>query len=102
MRIVRQIGMQQKACGCVPWAFNLTLRQKVSKSLLSLLQNFKPSQDPIFCSPKAFSCYSEISKTDTYGCGVSCTGLYADVHFTEDKLLGKSLEQIVTELAAKG
>ena len=38
----RYVVEVQKECGCVPWAFNLTVRQKVSKSLLSLLHLQKP------------------------------------------------------------
>ena len=57
-----------KECGCVPWALADALERK----------------DPIFCAPNASTCYK-----NTYSCMVSCTGLYADVQFTEDRILAK-------------
>ena len=63
----------QARCACVPWALNNTLTLP----------------DPTFCSPMAFSCYTAVSRNIT-GCMVSCTGLYADVQFTEDQLLAKN------------
>ena len=64
----------QSQCGCVPWALS---------SALSL-------KKPTFCSPDKSACYTAVSSNIT-GCMVSCTGLYADVQFTEDRLLGKDL-----------
>ena len=69
-------------CGCVPWALS---------SALSL-------EDPIFCSPRDSPCYTAVSSNIT-GCKVSCTGLYADVQFTEDKILSRD---IIVDLTAKG
>ena len=43
-------------------------------------------QSPSFCAPNASSCYRAVSTSDTYGCLVSCTGLYADMTFSEDSL----------------
>ena len=43
-------------------------------------------QDVLFCLPNDFTCYSEVSQA-TSDCDVSCTGLYSDVVFTEDKIL---------------
>ena len=43
-------------------------------------------QDVRFCSPNASACYTESLK-DTSDCDISCTGLYADVVVTEDKIL---------------
>ena len=40
----------------------------------------------MFCSPNASTCYTDVSD-ETSGCNVSCTGLYADVVFTEDTVL---------------
>ena len=65
----------QARCGCVPWALS---------SALSL-------KDPTFCSPPAFACYSAVSQNIT-GCQVSCTGLYADVRFTEDNVLATNYQ----------
>ena len=47
------------------------------------------------CSPSAAACYTAVSKNIT-GCSVSCTGLYADVQFTEDKLMspGSTMEAV--------
>ena len=76
---VREVLAQ---CGCVPWALS---------SALSL-------KDPIFCSPRDSPCYTAVSSNIT-GCRVSCTGLYADVQFTEDKILAKD---VIGDLTAKG
>ena len=62
----------QSQCGCVPWALS---------SALSL-------KKPIFCSPDQSACYTAVSKNIT-GCTLSCTGLYADVQFAEDRILRK-------------
>ena len=64
----------QSQCGCVPWALS---------SALSL-------KKPTFCSPDKSACYTAVSRNIT-DCMVSCTGLYADVQFSEDRLLGKDL-----------
>ena len=37
-----------------------------------------------FCSPNASACYTSVSDSDSE---VACAGLYADVIFTEDKIL---------------
>ena len=47
-------------------------------------------------------CYTAVSTTDTYNCSVSCTGLYADVQFTEDHVLRDSVLKEVAEMLAKG
>ena len=45
-------------------------------------------QDYHWCSPTASVCYTTVSQeTLIAGCDVSCTGLYADVTFTEDTVL---------------
>ena len=36
-----------------------------------------------FCSPNASTCYQALAK-DNHGCRVSCTGLYADLTYTND------------------
>ena len=51
-----------------------------------------------YCSPNASSCYEALSK-DTYGCRVSCTGLYADV---EVEVEDDSTRQMFGILAANG
>ena len=43
-------------------------------------------QDVQFCSPEDSACYTSVSK-ETSDCDISCIGLYADVVFTEDKIL---------------
>ena len=60
----------QSQCGCIPWALSSALNLK----------------KPPFCSPDQSDCYKAVSRNIT-GCMVSCTGLYADVMFTEDRLL---------------
>ena len=59
-------------------------------------------QDIPYCPPTASPCYTSVSTTDTYGCKVSCTGLYADVRFTQDKLFVTDIQDVVARLAAKG
>ena len=66
------VELVQSQCGCVPWALF---------SALSL-------EKPTFCSPDKSACYTAVSSNIT-GCMVSCTGLYADIDFTEDRLLAK-------------
>ena len=84
---------------------------QVCEALLSLLFIFYP-QDVKFCSPNDSTCYRELSQ-DTSDCDVSCTGLYADVVFTEDKILNLKTElttvvnsweerRLQVELANKG
>ena len=63
--------------------------------VLSLFQ----SQDFDFCTPIAFDCYTTIAKNIT-GCDVSCTGLYADVQFTEDKVLSQTLREDIQTVKA--
>ena len=43
-------------------------------------------QDYQFCSANASSCYTAVTQ-ETSDCVTSCTGLYADVVFTEDTVL---------------
>ena len=57
-------------CGCVPWALSSALQLK----------------NPTFCAPNASACYAAVA-FNYDGCRVSCTGLYADVQFTDDKIL---------------
>ena len=79
------IDRVQEKCGCVPWVLSTALTSKVRPlQLFPLLQFlFKAVQ---FCSPTASTCYTAVLE-ETSDCDVSCTGLYADVVFTEDKIL---------------
>ena len=43
-----------------------------------------------------------VSTTDTYNCNVSCTGLYADIEFTDDQVLSDSIHKEVAEVLARG
>ena len=36
-------------------------------------------------------CYEAVSVAANFGCQVSCSGLYADVQFTEDKVVRDSI-----------
>ena len=62
-----------------------------SKSITYFLQDFQ------WCSPIASACYTTVAK-DFLGldCGVSCTGLYTDVAFTEDKILNLKTDLVTT------
>ena len=64
--------------------------------------NSNTHQELTYCSPNASACYKEVSTSDPYGCSISCTGLYADIEFTEDNILVDSLQKAVTDLVAKG
>ena len=79
------IDRVQEKCGCVPWALSTILGTKVRQQQLFFSLQF-PIQDVQFCSPIDYVCYTEVVE-ETFDCGVSCTGLYADVVFTEDKIL---------------
>ena len=79
--IRRYVESVQSQCGCVPWALS---------SALSL-------KNPTFCSPDQSACYTAVSRNIT-GCRVSCTGLYADVVFTEDKIFRQTTMGAVKEL----
>ena len=59
-------------------------------------------QDISYCLPSSSPCYTAVSTTDTYNCSVSCTGLYADVEFTEDQVLVDSVQKELTQLVAIG
>ena len=54
---------------------------KIQKHLFHVLSNLPQATN--YCTPAAFSCYSNISTQD-FGCRKSCTGLYADVQHTKD------------------
>ena len=73
-------------CGCVPWALSRALMLEATIFLVSkiLLQFF--FQDVSYCSPASSACAREVSSS-LHGCSVSCTGLYADIEFAEDKIL---------------
>ena len=79
-RYIREV---LKQCGCVPWALSSALDQEVNLTTLAKLL-FDPPQPPTYCSPAEHGCYTAISR-ETFGCRISCTGLYADTEFTEDK-----------------
>ena len=90
----------QKQCGCVPWALNSALPSQVklyTNNWLSL-----NIQDVTFCPPSASGCYTAVLRNIT-GCTVSCTGLYADVQFTEDRILSPDTTmEALQDLAAVG
>ena len=54
-------------------------------------------QDVQFCLPNASTCYTAISQ-ETFDCDISCTGLYADVVFSEDKILNLKTNLVTTSL----
>ena len=57
-------------------------------------------QDPKYCSLNDSPCYIEATQMHT-SCIASCSGLYADVVYTEDKILTK-IQDAVAELQNKG
>ena len=75
----------ESRCSCVPWSLSSAL----------------PFLDPTFCSPADHACYSAIP-VHTPACRISCTGLYADVHFEEDKLLSYTDNDLLKDLTEKG
>ena len=46
------------------------------------------------------ACYTAVAKVDP-SCGISCSGLFADVEFTEDDIVAK-IENAVRGLENKG
>ena len=46
---------------------------------------FNPSQGTIRCSPKGRDCI-ENNFAETFDCNVTCKGIYADVHWTDEPL----------------
>ena len=63
-----------------------TIFEACSEFLYRFLQ-YPPTQGLPFCAPTSSDCYTAASSAPQ-GCRTSCTGLYADVEFTEDKVLG--------------
>ena len=55
------------------------------------LSNLPYIQDVNFCLPNATDCYTAASK-GPFDCVVSCSGLYADVVFNEDRILNLRTE----------
>ena len=51
-----------------------------------IINKFPFIQNIEFCMSTDFACYTEVSK-ENVDCDVSCTGLYADVIFNEDRVL---------------
>ena len=99
--VVRYNAEVQKQCGCLPWSLNSIIGKQVNNKFAFSLHLFH-LQKVSFCLPSSFTCYTAVSTTDTYGCNVSCTGLYADVAFTEDQVLSDSVHQKLAEVLAKG
>ena len=59
-------------------------------------------QEFTLCSPKKSACYTAVSRNITV-CSASCTGLYADVQFTEDRIIspgtiGEAVQALRSEL----
>ena len=50
-------------------------------------------QDVQFCSPITFDCYTAVFEDN---CGVSCSGLYADIAFFDDYFLKTTTDFSVT------
>ena len=57
-------------------------------SLAGLSNTYHSVQSASSCSPNGTACYSGMA-TDSLGCRVSCTGLYADADVREDTLTDK-------------
>ena len=72
----------KKKCGCVPWALSSAVPAKV---LYTLKFNFHP-QDFQICSVRNLSCYTAVPRYFP-NCGIPCKGLFADVEFTQDRML---------------
>ena len=83
MRQKKFIEEVQLHCGCVPWALSTAFQLKVIYNVLLIW--FKSNfQAPTYCAPNASACVRLLSRK-SYGCRVSCTGLYADVlHYNTD------------------
>ena len=85
----------KKQCACVPWALS-TLADQVD--IIWKDKRAGPiAQVPRYCTPMDSACYKAVSITDSYSCKVACSGLFADVQFSDDDILEK-----VVALAAEG
>ena len=75
-----------------PSALHYKIRLELYHDMCRLLN----IQDITFCAPSAAGCYTAVSRNWT-DCSVSCTGLYADVQFTEDRVLhpGNTMEAVL-------
>jgi len=71
------LQQMEAVCGCLPWSLSPALAYQVRTP------PSHTSQATNYCTPAAFSCYTNISTQD-FGCRKSCTGLYADVLRTDD------------------
>ena len=89
----RYVHEVQKTCGCIPWPLSSVAHGQVclhDRKIISKLNDtftFILQVDNI-CSPKQTTCYKEL-KHKTFGCLVSCSGLYADFSYSrnhEDKI----------------
>ena len=60
--------------------------QQLNINTCFLVTNVPNIQDIQFCSLEDSACYTAVSQ-QTSDCDISCTGLYADVVFNEDKVL---------------
>ena len=98
--IVRYAAQVQNQCGCLPWGLSPSTAQQVNMlvGIWLILLHF---EDASICPPPSTPCYLAISTADTYGCNVSCTGLYADVGFIEDQVLSDSVPKEVAEMLAR-
>ena len=85
-------------CGCQPWFLGNTVesttstRDQVKDQFITSANHENRtkvfSQVENFCSPVATECFTNVSAAvlaEDSGCKTSCTGLYADVQFVENK-----------------
>ena len=89
-----------RKCGCQPWFLANTADGTNSTADQVELDQFRPhkslrygirssfSQVDKFCSPVATECFTNVTAavfSEDSDCKTSCTGLYADVQFVENK-----------------
>ena len=79
----RYIIKAQQKCGCFPWALSRAGTYKVVKVYYIHLSRTTFNQVSPYCSPNASVCLTSISTNDL-GCRGSCSGLYADIAYTDD------------------
>ena len=61
-------------------------------------------QDIPHCLPNASSCYSAMAE-NSFGCMISCTGIYSDITFAEQQITGplrKTVPNMISSLAEEG
>ena len=96
----------EQQCGCIPWPLDKALRQNKKVYYQGFYNiHFLPQEAP-FCSLDDSDCYQDVSRDDSFGCQASCTGLYADVDFSQNAPVNQTeknkTREMIEALASEG